>query len=52
MISKASLKLRIMSSLTVKKGNVHASQNWRENVVKSHEKEMIDILKEACGLSE
>jgi hypothetical protein len=52
MISKASLKLRIMSDLTVKKGNVHASLNWKDNVVKSHEKEMIDILKEACGLSE
>ncbi len=52
MISKASLKLRIMSDLTVKKGNVHASLNWKDNVVKSHEKEMIDLLKEACGLSE
>lgn len=52
MISKASLKLRIMSDLTVRKGSVHASQNWKDNVVKSHEKEMIDILKDACGLSE
>lgn len=52
MISKGSLKLRIMSNLTAKKGNIHASQNWKDNVAKSHEKEMIDILKDACGLFE
>lgn len=51
-ISNGSLKLKIMSDLTIKNNDINASMNWRNNVVKVHEKEMIEILKDACGITE
>ena len=48
MIGKGSLKLRIMSELTEKKGNKTASACWKDEECKSHEAKMIDILKNAC----
>ena len=50
MISKGSLKLRIMSELTEKSSNKVASQRWKDTLYKEHETEMISILKRACGL--
>lgn len=50
MISKGSIKLRIMSELTKNKGNKPASLLWKEIVYKWHEEEMINILLEACGI--
>lgn len=50
MISKGSLKLQIMSNLTVKKGNVNASKNWKEKLCYRHEEEMLSLLKDACGI--
>lgn len=47
MIAKGSLKLRIMSELT--KGN-NASQEWKDVVVAEHEKNMLDLLAEECGV--
>lgn len=48
MIGKGSLKLRIMSELTEKKGNKTASACWKDEVCQAHEEEMIDILWNAC----
>ena len=50
MISKGSLKLQIMSNLTVKKGNVNASKNWKDDLCSSHEEDMLSLLKTACGI--
>ena len=50
MISKGSIKLRIMSELTKNKGNKPASLLWKETIYKWHEEEMINILLEACGI--
>lgn len=50
MISKGSLKLRIMSELTEKSSDKVASQRWKDTLYKEHETEMISILKGACGL--
>lgn len=50
MISKGSLKLQIMSNLTVKKGNKNSSKNWKDEACKLHEEEMINLLKNACGI--
>ena len=52
MISKGSLKLRIMSELTERKGDKAASMYWRESAYKQHEDEMISILATACGIEE
>ena len=52
MISKGSIKLRIMSELTEKKGNKAASLYWKETMCKQHEEEMMNILLEACGIDE
>lgn len=52
MISKGSLKLRIMSDLTETHGEKSASLYWKETAFKTHEDEMIKLLKEACGLGE
>lgn len=51
MIAKGSLKLRIMSDLTEKKGDKAASLCWKESIYKQHEDEMIRILKEACNIA-
>ena len=51
MIAKGSLKLRIMSDLTEKKGDKAASLCWKETIYKQHEDEMIRILKEACNIA-
>ena len=48
MISKGSLKLRLMSELTSVNDGTNASQNWKDNACRKHEKEMIDILKDSC----
>ena len=48
MISKGSLKLRLMSELTTVNDGTNASQNWKDNVCKEHEEEMINILKDSC----
>lgn len=48
MISKGSLKLRLMSKLTTVNDGTNASQNWKDNVCKEHEEEMIKILKDSC----
>lgn len=52
MISKGSLKLRIMSDLTETHGEKSASLYWKETAFKTHEDEMVKLLKEACGLGE
>lgn len=48
MISKGSLKLRIMSDLTESADDKAASLNWKETTYKNHEDEMIGLLKSAC----
>lgn len=50
MISKGSLKLRIMSELTEKQGNRVASLYWKEEAYKEHEKAMISLLAKACDV--
>ena len=50
-IANGSLKLRIMSEKTVPCKGISANQNWKEKACKEHEKEMIDLLKEACGIN-
>ena len=52
MISKGSLKLRIMSDLTEIHEEKSASLYWKETAFKTHEDEMIKLLKGACGLGE
>jgi len=47
MISKGSIKLRIMSELTKESQDIAASYYWREVAYEEHEKEMIDVLKAA-----
>lgn len=49
-IAKGSLKLRIMSELTVDYEGKPASIYWRETAYKQHEEEMIKILRKACGI--
>ncbi len=48
MIAKGSLKLRLMSELTEKKGNRAASLCWKEELCKLHEEEMLELLRDAC----
>lgn len=50
MITKGSIKLRIMSELTEKNGDKVASLYWKETAFKTHEEEMIGYLKSACGI--
>lgn len=52
MIEKGSLKLRLMSELTVPGDDITANQNWKDFVCEKHESEMINMLAEACGLEE
>lgn len=44
MISKGSLKLRIMSEITTED-----SRLWRDETCSKHEAEMLNLLKQACG---
>lgn len=46
MISKGSLKLRIMSEIT-KNDKMNASLNWKTSLCDEHEKKMINLLKES-----
>ena len=39
-----------MSELTIPKNGKIASYYWKDEACKIHEKEMIDILKENCGI--
>ncbi len=50
MIAKGSLKLRIMSELTEKHGDKVASLYWKETAYKEHEKSMLNLLFNACGV--
>lgn len=50
MIAKGSLKLKIMAETTVAYSGKNASQNWKDNVYKEHEKEMIEKLLNTCNL--
>lgn len=50
MIEKGSLKLRLMSKLTVPGDGIPASKNWKDFVCEEHECEMIRMLSAACGL--
>ena len=51
MIAKGSIKLRLMRDLTVQHGNSSASLYWKETAYRTHEEEMILILKQACGIN-
>ena len=48
MISKGSIKLRLMSDLTKSQGDKKAIDYWKETAFRQHENEMIDLLKNAC----
>ncbi|MCL2128979.1 MAG: DUF262 domain-containing HNH endonuclease family protein [Treponema sp.] len=48
MIEKASLKLRIMSGLTLPATGEKSGCTWNEKLCKEHEEKMINILTEAC----
>ena len=52
MISKGSIKLRIMSERTNRNGDQSASTYWKEVAYKQHEDEMISILRTACCIDE
>lgn len=49
MISKGSIKLRIMSEVTEKNDNKTASLYWKEVMYEKHEKEMLKYLRDGCG---
>lgn len=44
MIEKGSLKLRLMSELT------KDDARWKDNVCGEHEKEMLNLLRNACNM--
>ena len=48
MISKGSLKLKIMAEKTIASGTLSASHIWKDTAFETHEQEMIQILKNAC----
>ncbi len=52
LVTTGSLKLRIMSEATVKKGFLSGSQHWRETVCAEHEAQMVEMLRSACGIDE
>ena len=52
MIEKGSLKLRLMSALTVQGDGISANQNWKDRICEEHENEMIQMLSIACGITE
>lgn len=43
-IEKGSIKLRIMSDLTISEDGVNAKERWKSDVCKQHEKEMLKVL--------
>ena len=49
MISKGSIKLRIMSEVTEKNDNKTASLYWKETMYEKHEKEMLKYLRDSYG---
>ena len=49
-IAKGSLKLRIMSELTVPHNGMNASEYWKKQGYKAHELEMLKILMDACDV--
>ena len=51
MISKGSLKLRIMSKLTERHENTDAIQYWKETACQAHQNDMIEMLKKECESS-
>lgn len=51
-IEKGSIKLRIMSDLTIPNKGKVASYYWKDEACKQHENEMIKLLKEDCGIVE
>ncbi len=50
MIAKGSLKLRLMHDMTEGYDGKSASQYWKEKAFSDHEKMMIAVLKDACGI--
>ncbi len=50
LISKGSIKLRIISELTEKKDDKTASLYWKETMYKKHETEMLKYLMDACDI--
>lgn len=52
MISKGSIKLRIMNELTEKNGDKVASLYWKEIMYKKHEEDMRKYLIDACGIDQ
>lgn len=54
MISKGSLKLRIMAKLTEKNANQNgsASEQWKDSVCQEHQEKMLKILRDACRMTE
>ncbi len=50
LVTTGSLKLRIMSEETVNNGTLSGSQYWRETVCAKHEAQMIEMLKNDCGI--
>ena len=50
MISKGSLKLRIMSEKTRQMNGKNASLCWKERDCEQHGEEMLSMLKRACGV--
>lgn len=49
-IARGSIKLRLMSEQTKKKGKKTASAYWKDTACKEHEEEMLWKLKDACGI--
>lgn len=50
MIARGSLKLRLMSDLTEKRGNIDAVSRWKNTLCNIHENKMIEILKSDLGI--
>lgn len=52
MISKGSIKLRIMAEIVRKMNTegVNSNKEWKEKAYKVHGNEMLEILKNACGI--
>ena len=52
LVATGSLKLRIMSEVTNKQGDMSGSVYWRETACAEHEARMLSLLKSACGIAE
>lgn len=50
MIAKGSLKLRKMNNATTPTGTISAHENWVNLACLKHENEMLNKLREACGI--